>query len=74
MKELSDDVVHRLHRLLDDLDARYPGQRDEITAACVDVLFDRVVNPPRLGVVDAAEQQLVALIRRQAELERSLSR
>ena len=44
MKSLADEVAHRLTVLFTDLDARYPtpGQRDAITRAVVDMLFDRL--------------------------------
>ena len=71
----------RFFRLFCELDGDDRQQRPEVTHACIEALFDRLVNPPMLedemltlGDVDAAERAAIALIQAEADKVRELIR
>jgi hypothetical protein len=56
-----------------ELDGSLSQQRQDVTEAAIEVLFDRVLNPPMLDNemptlddVEAAERQLIALVKAEA--------
>lgn len=71
----------RFLELFSELDGGDKQQRFEVTLACVEALFDRLVNPPMLDDetptiedVDAAERSAVSLISAEAEKVRAVIR
>jgi len=68
-------------RLFLKLDGGIDGHRREATEGCVEALFDRVMSPPMLDLeqptledVDAAERQLIDMIKVEAEKARDMIR
>jgi hypothetical protein len=70
---VTDDLARRFRELFLELDGGVTEQRHVVTLAAIDALFDRMLNPPMLDIesptfedVDAAERQVLALIREEA--------
>ena len=75
----SNGAFARFARLFDELDGSLQHQRHDVTQACVEALFDRVMNPPTLEAedpapedVDCAVQIVMTLVELQAARVREI--